>query len=70
MIDKNSGKKIVSPLDFIEVYPSGKCFCPSYDAEVNQNLCAACSYYVGHSINNRGDASPVFYVTCSFSLVD
>lgn len=68
LVEISSGKKIVSPLDMIQVYTSGKCYCPSQKQEIDLNACAGCSSYKGHSINNHDEAKPVFYVICSFSL--
>jgi hypothetical protein len=50
----------------IEVYPAGKCYCPSKKQEITENTCAGCSFYGGHHINNDGE-SPMFYIICLFS---
>lgn len=48
----------------IEVYPAGKCYCPSQKQEIDHNVCAGCSNYSGHMVNKFGD-TPVFFIVCN-----
>lgn len=67
ILDKTTGKSVISPLDMTQVYLSGKCFCPAKKQEIDLNICAGCENYKGHSINSHDETKPVFYVICSFS---
>jgi len=67
ILDKTTGKPVVSPLDMIQVYISGKCFCPLQKQEIDLNTCAGCTNYKGHGINSHDETKSVFYAICSFS---
>lgn len=67
ILDKTTNRPVMSPLDMIQVYISGRCFCPAKKQEIDLNSCAGCSNYKGHSVNSQDEEKPVFYAICSFS---